>query len=65
MLGLKSNTRTVAIEQYNNEAFSFGNHWFGVFIHLDDAFQRLCGLTLSENTPPRMLYFYILCSKGL
>ena len=26
----------------------------GYFVHLDDAFQRLCGLTLSKNTPPRV-----------
>ena len=46
------------LSNHNNEKIlRLATIGLGCFIHLDDAFQRLCGLTLSKNIPLESVVF--------
>ena len=56
MLGFEGAAQgLLQLSNHNNEKIlRLATIGLGCFHHLDDAFQRLCGLTLSKNTPPRI-----------
>jgi hypothetical protein len=56
MLGFEGAVQgLLQLSNHNNEKIlRLATIGLGCFYHLDDAFQRICGLTLSKGTPPRI-----------